>query len=273
MNWLRATLAGISQIFFLSNPWSGLAFLLAVLWTSPLMAAGLLLGVVSANLAARLAGFPVADIQQGLFGFNAGLVGLLLSLCYTPSLLLVLGIVSGAVASALLFQLLRSLWGIPLFTAPFNLIMLPWLYLTQVSPLDLPVDPIPLLSGVSQVLFVSDPVAAILVSLVLIFHGVPLLLWALGGSLTGIVVGILFGLDPGSLAFGVAGFNPVLAAIGLYHFRLGWGWILVGMLIAAVAGAGLMAAGLPALTAPFVTSCWLILLMNYLHRTASRKAC
>ncbi|WP_409526574.1 urea transporter [Nitrincola sp. MINF-07-Sa-05] len=264
---MRATLAGISQIFFLSNPWSGLAFLLAVLWASPVMVIGMLLGVSSANLTARLAGFSISDIEQGLFGYNAGLVGLLLGLCYEPSLLLALGIVSGAIACTLLFQGLRSVWAIPLFTAPFNLLMLPWLFLTQTTPLDLPVDPIPLLSGVSQVLFVSDPISAVVVTLVLLLQGVPFLLWALGGSLVGIVAGILFGLDPGSLTFGIAGFNPVLAAIALYHHQLSWRWILAGMLLAATAGAGLMAAGLPALTAPFVISCWLILLLERRRRT------
>ena len=116
-DWATALLNGFSQIFLQRHPLCGLLCLLAILFTAPALLGGALLGGVAGLLTAQRRGYAKADRQAGLFSYNGVLLGLLLSL-YFPWSALLLTPVSAAI-------------GLPTLTAPF--ILSCWLIRTVVQ--------------------------------------------------------------------------------------------------------------------------------------------
>lgn len=69
-------LRGVGQVMFQPHVGTGLCFLAGIAAASPLMLAGAILGAVLGPLVAYFLGFDRGKIEQGLYGFNATLVGL-----------------------------------------------------------------------------------------------------------------------------------------------------------------------------------------------------
>ena len=114
-------LRGIGQVVLQGNAVSGLLMLAAILadsWQAGLLALG---GCLVGTLTACLLRCDEADIRQGLYGFNATLVGLAAAvfLRFSPAGLLVAALFAAlsAVVTRLFFMQKR----VPAFTAPFIL--------------------------------------------------------------------------------------------------------------------------------------------------------
>lgn len=260
---LSAMLAGISQIYFVNHPLAGLLMLLAVAWVSPWMALLMVLTVATATLLARWRGWEPAAWRDGLFGFNAGLVGLVIGLLAPPGPGWLALAVLGGMLCTVLYAGLRRLAGIPWYTLPFNLLVLPVLYLYGSRLVEVPEGHQFALSAVGQVVFLPDSLSALLICAALLLAGTGLLAWAvIGGVLTSLVA---WGLGVGTdvITFGLAGYNGVLAAIALYWHRLPVVWIVAGVTIAGLMSGMLLLLGLPMLTLPFIFSCWLCLALRH----------
>lgn len=76
LEWLAAPFAGISQVFVLNNPLSGLAVLVAIGITSYTDAAVCLLGSLIGIAVALAVSAPASDICAGLWGYNPALTAL-----------------------------------------------------------------------------------------------------------------------------------------------------------------------------------------------------
>ncbi|MDF5808934.1 urea transporter [Pseudomonas aeruginosa] len=75
LNASRILLRGISQVFLQGDPRLGLACLLAIAVGAPPLLAGALLGGALGPLLARLLRCADSDIEAGLSGYNAVLIG------------------------------------------------------------------------------------------------------------------------------------------------------------------------------------------------------
>ncbi|MDH4873883.1 urea transporter [Pseudomonas sp. BN515] len=274
-SWASAQLNGFSQIFLQRHPGCGALILLAIAVGAPSLLGGALLGGATAWLTAVRRRYAPEDIEAGLYGYNGVLLGLLLSVRFEPSLYLALLIFCAAGLSSLLLNALlkavRQRNWLPAYTSPF--VGLGWLLLALGGPLELTpsptaaatlqpgwVDtPLALVRGIGQVIFLDQPFAGGLVLAALFLAGWRVALWALLGSATALILALLHGMPMQAVLGGLFSLNGALIALALgKDLRRPW-CALAGVLLGVVLQPGFGAIGLPAMTAPFILACWLVL--------------
>ena len=146
--------------------------MLALASGAPALLVGAQSGVLVAHLGATWLGYPQADRDDGLYGYNAALLGALLvtQLGLSGASLVLVGV--AALAScplqAWLLARLRHNGGLPGFTLPFVLIGL--LALLCIAPMSVSSPDVPApdattlrdawLLGIGQVVFLHQPLAA-----------------------------------------------------------------------------------------------------------------
>ncbi|MFK7667939.1 urea transporter [Pseudomonas lundensis] len=269
-DWATALCNGFSQIFLQRHPLCGVLCLLAILVSAPSLLGGALLGGVSGLLTAQRRGYPKAERQAGLYSYNGVLLGLLLSHQLPWSAMLPLLIIASAGLSTMLVHqwLKRASNGNTLmaYTAPF--VGLGWLLLSFNPAPPASAWPPPelngltlaqgLLTGIGQVMLLQSPLAGLLIVTGLWLSSRRAALWALTGALAGVGFSLLQH-DPATALSGLGGYNAALAALALCQ-RTRHPWQpLAGILLALMLTPGFSALGLPALTAPFILSSWLVL--------------
>lgn len=281
-----ALLNGFSQIFLQANPGCGLLVLLAIAIGAPQLLGGALLGCLSSTLTAQRRGYAKADIDLGLYGYNGVLLGMLISLQFAWSALLPLLIIVSSGASNLLLaawmQRMRERQWLPAFTFPF--VGLSWLLLWLAPVLQLELQPavaspaqpldwwaslIAMARGLGQVIFLDQPLAGVFLLIGLLLADRRAACWALLGSTGGLALALYQGLPQHSALTGLYGYNAALAAIALsqVHRRP---WLpLLGIALALVLQPGFSTLGLPALTMPFILTCWLVSATQRLLRKAA----
>ncbi len=270
---LHSLLNGFSQIVLQTHAGCGLLVLLAIAIGAPQLLGGALLGGLSSSLTARWRGYPGADIAMGLYGYNGILLGLLLSLTIDWSALLALLIITSAGLSSLLLgpwmRRMREQQWLPAFTFPF--VALGWLLLWLTTPLHVQAEVASAqasldwlasldatVRGLGQVIFLDHPLAGLCLFIGLWLADRRAACWALLGSAGGLVLALYQGWPAQGASAGLYGYNAALAAIALsqVHRRP---WLpLLGIVLALLLQPGFSALGLPALTMPFMLSCWLI---------------
>src|SRR5690606_23809000 len=108
--------------------WTGLFFLFGILLGSWQMGIGVLLAVATGSLTARLLNYDKEEIQSGLYGFSAALVGVAFICFYQPTPVVWIALVFGSALASVL-QHLFIVKKIPAFTLPF--ILVTWLFLSS----------------------------------------------------------------------------------------------------------------------------------------------
>ncbi|SDH89909.1 urea transporter [Pseudomonas panipatensis] len=283
--WLR----GFSQIFLQSNAPFGLLCLAAIGAGAPSLLPGALLGASAGPLLARLLRAEPADIDAGFYGYNAVLLGLLLPCHFAWSPALALLILAASLASValqrLLLRLARARRGLPPYTLAF--ILLGWALPPLGELLQLaPATPAtaaalagaqPDLLGASlrafgQVMFLDAPLAGALLWFGLLLGSPRVACWALFGAVVALPVALLAGLPPAPLYSGLLGMNSALAALALAQRQPAPCWPALGSALALLLQLGFAAAGLPALTAPFVLACLLLIASERLLRPLPLRA-
>lgn len=304
-SFLDASLRGVGQVFLQNHPLTGAFFLLAVLANSllsaaPLAAAGVsafwlfagaVLGTVVGTGVAMLLRRDPREIGDGLYGYNGTLVGIAVPFFFQAgAAMLPVILAATALSTGIMVFLSRLLgrWRLPALTAPF--VLTTWLVLAVVShvgglqpssympsaslahlPSLAPLTPLELgeglLSGEGQVMLQGHWISGILIAVGLLSNSRRAFVFALAGSLLGLLLGMLEGADPASLMAGLHGFNPVLTGIALgcvFPARHAGFWALLGMgatfVLALLLSYAFHPTGLPVLTAPFVLTTWLFLL-------------
>lgn len=290
-SWASAQLNGFSQIFLQRHPGCGALILFAIAVGAPSLLGGALLGGATAWLTAVRRRYAREDIEAGFYGYNGVLLGLLLSVRFEPSLYLALLIFCASGLSTLLLNALlkavRQRNWLPAYTSPF--VGIGWLLLALGGPLELTpsslaavslqldwIDtPLALVRGIGQVIFLDQPVAGALVLGALFLAGWRVALWALLGSLVALVLALLLGMPEQAALGGLFSLNGALIALALgKSFRRPW-CALAGIALGVVLQPGFAAVGLPAMTAPFILACWLVLaakrLLGMAQPAASRS--
>ncbi|AZF10022.1 Eukaryotic-type low-affinity urea transporter [Pseudomonas sp. R2-37-08W] len=274
-DWAEALLNGFSQIFLQRHPLCGLLCLLAILIGAPALLGGALLGGVAGLLTAQRRGYPKAERQAGLYSYNGVLLGLLISQHFAWSALVPpLILACGGVSAMLVRQWLKYAAqprDLPAYTAPF--VGLGWLLLGTMAPATLALiepDTLTVLAapftGLAQVLLLDQPLAGALIAVGVLLADRRAAVWSLLGAIAGVLVALLLGETSGAL-LGLHSYNPALAALALSQARRQPWLPLLGIGLAILLTPGFAALHLPALTAPFILSCWLVRASQRMLRT------
>lgn len=277
-----AVLNGFSQIFLQAHPACGLLVLLAIGVHAADLMTGALLGALVGTFSAAALGYRQADIDIGLYGYNAALLGLLLTLLLGLSVfslgLIVLGSVIANLLQVRLMTAMRERNWLPGFTLPF--ILLGWLALALVGALDLmgPVQPeaplqmdgsgllFAVASGIGQVIFLNQPLAGLLLLVAVWLADRRAAAWMLCGSAVGMIMGLFIGAPEQQVLAGLTGYNPALAALAVSQVQRSWLAPLLAIIAAVLFRLVFDQLGLPPLTMPFILACWVVALGSRWYR-------
>jgi urea transporter len=299
VGFIEYCLRGVGQVVFMNSPITGLFILVAAWIYDPWFGFGGTVGVVASTLAAHALSFDRDAIRAGLFGFNGVLVGLALSLFLSPTwdpLVIVWMIVLSGVSTVLMgafAAVFGGAWGVPPFTLAFNtttlLFLITGLHVAHgrlgvgVAPA-LPAssaaevqtalrssadavgstDAMAIVNavfrGIGQLFFLNSILAGVMIIIGIVFCSRIAAIFALVGSIVGMLTGLALGADGVAIYNGLWGFNSFDAALAIagVFYVLTWRTALLGVACAAFTALlfGAIAAvftpwGLPALTLPF----------------------
>ena len=300
LRFVDINLRGIAQVMLQNNPLTGLLFLAALAWGAlaagaPEVLFGGLLALITATLTAMWLRVDPGALGDGLYGYNAVLVGLALPTFLQPSPLLwgyvVLGGAVSVVATLATAGLVRT-WQLSALTFPFVIVTWALLlaafafagigggvppYAGDVAPLEPtasnPLDPAAFMAGVflsiSQVFLKASALSALLFLAGLAVNSMAAAVFAVAAALLSVSTAHLLGAESDLVSAGLLGFSPVLTAItvGTVFYAPSLRVALYAALatvftvvVQAAMNVAFAPLGVPALTAPFVLTAWLFLL-------------
>jgi len=265
-------LRGMGQIMLQDSALTGALFLLGILANSWQMFLAALLGVLSGTAAAYLLKYSKEDIAHGLYGFNAALVGVGLLFFFQSSITLILLIIAGSALSTVIMNFMHRRKMSP-YTFPF--ILSTWLIIALVgangilpqqpsSPLPLSLDLLSALSmGASQVMFQASIITGIIFFAAIAANSRANFLYALLGSLAGMLIALALSFPLGLISIGTYGYNGVLCGAAFAGRKKHAPLLAVAAVaISVIILYGFQAASIPALTAPFVFATWMVLSLS-----------
>lgn len=288
---------GIGQVFFQENALTGVLFLIGIAISSPVMAAGALVGAIIGPLTARAMKFDAGEISAGIFGFNSTLVGIATLFFFQPSVMSVGILVVGCVLTTIVTRGMRGYVPFPTYTTPF--VVTTWAIYFLGKGLHLaPVEPGPpsevaaryldaVAHGIGQVMFQGNFWTGLFFLVGIAISDWRHAAWVLAGSVLGMamasyhVTPTIRALDVERLvemaqveviALGLYGYNATLAAVALYLWRRSLIPPLLGILLSVPIAEIVPLFGLPALTAPFVLATWAVLLLGWIETKLAVKA-
>ncbi|MGE4470695.1 MAG: urea transporter [Desulfovibrio sp.] len=290
----EVVLRGCGQVMFQNNPITGLLFFVGMFYNSWELGLCALVGTIVSTGLAMLLGADRGAVEAGLFGFNGTLAGVALPFyfVFSPELLLYV-VLNAALATIIMAALMNFLgrWGVPALTAPF--VLATWTLMFCASqfgalhtgPLlaaSIP-DPAAMVQGVDaniqtlwegvtkgvgEVMFQDNIVTGIIFVVAILVNSRISALFAVIGSLVGLLTAMLLQSPETPLRLGLYGYNSVLCGIalgGVFYF-LNWktflyalGCMIVGAIATASITVMLAPVGMPALTWPFIIVTWFFL--------------
>lgn len=284
---MKSVLRGVGQVMFQNNALTGLLFLCGIFYQSPRYGFATLAGALISTATAHLFKMDLEQKRNGLFGFNGALVSLSLIYFLETSFSTWCFALLAAATSTLVMHLFSNILSkkkLPTLTAPFVVTTLVFLTVnTQFSlitlathsvmtPYDNTLGLLTLLEGavkgISQVFFQDNMISGLLMLLGLLINSRSAFLWAIIGSLTGLMTGLCLGTSQDLLGAGVYSFNGALTALALGSVFLSAHWKNYLLTLAAIVLTTLtfvgtsilfLPLGLPVMTLPFVLITWFFL--------------
>ncbi|MBI9079953.1 MAG: urea transporter [Pseudodesulfovibrio sp.] len=287
-------LRGCGQVMFQNNPVTGCIFFIGIFYNSWELGICAVLGTAAATLTAIVLGAEKGLIRAGLFGFNGTLAGIALPFyfIYSPDLLIYV-VINAALSTIIMSALMNFLgkWGMPALTAPF--VLATWVLMFCASKFgflqagsllatSIP-DPHSMIEvgtisaatfmdgvtkGIGEVMFEDNVVTGIIFVIAILINSRISALFAVFGSLIGLLTALVMQSPEAPLRLGLYGYNSVLCAIalgGLFYY-LNWKTFLYAtfcMIIGSIAQASisvlLAPIGMPSLTWPFVIVTWMFM--------------
>jgi urea transporter len=274
-DWTKITLRGIGQVMFQGHALSGLLFLVGIACASPLMAVGGLVGAAIGTATAHFLKYDPAEVRDGIYGFNATLVGVAVFFFFKPVALAFILLVVGTAVSSVVTMLTRRYLPFPTYTTPF--IVTTWVLVWIGSPLGVPrvtTPPSPssfdlvaaLSEGLSEVFLQANPVTGVFFLAALAVSNWRHAVLGFLGSVIGMLVALYHQDLAGNISIGLYGYNAALAAIALYLWRKSLLIPLLGIIVSTPITEFFPMTGLPTLTAPFVLACWLVMAVGALEK-------
>lgn len=285
MTWPRSLLAaltGVGQIMFQDCALTGLFFLIGLAVVSPIMAAGAAAGAIVGTVTASLLKYDAGEIRDGLYGYNASLVGTALLALHRPGPITFLLGFAGSVASTLLTHVMRRHLPVPAYTAPF--VVTTWLahYValtfndpgvvnsTALVPSKTLAIEAAVVRGVSEVMFQTNLLTGVLFIVGILLCSWKGAAWAVVGSLLGLLMGMENKDSDQDLALGIYGYNAALTAMALALYRRSVLLPIVGAVLSVPITEKFPLIGLATLTAPFVLSSWVVISLDQFDAALDR---
>ncbi len=280
----KTLLLGFSQVFLLQSALSGALILVGLLCNSWQLALLALLGCLVSRSVASLWRDTEQEIADRLYGFNGTLVGIAIGVYWEISWLSILLLVVGAALSTWLARALRRHAQLPGLTAPFIIAVWVLLLLSMLAPermglLDTATqleEGVPLWrmlgvalgDSVGQVMFQANVLTGLFFFLAIVWESRRKALYTLLGALIPMLA-IPF-IPEAVWREGLLGYNAVLCAIyWAGTAERSWLYALLSVVLSVLLELLALYAGLIPLTAPFVLSVWLILLLKYWMRSTA----
>ena len=285
----NAVLRGIGQVFFQESELTGLLFVIGLAISSPLMALGAVVGSVIGLATARTLKYDEAETNAGIYGFNSTLVGIATLFFFNPSLVSVVLLLVGCVVAAVVTWCMRRWLPFPTYTTPF--IVTTWgVYFIGRALGAVHVDPGPALQnvgivsviahGIGQVMFQGNLWTGLFFLVGIAVNDRVHAIWVLLGSVVGMLVAsyhatagssalhierLLEHVHSDNIALGLYGYNATLTAVALYLWRKSVIPPLLGIILSVPVTELIPILGLPALTAPFVLTTWLVMVFGWIE--------
>lgn len=268
-------LNGLSQVVLQCHWGAGICIFIGILYNSFAMAAGVGVGVVSSTGMAVLLKYDRGKINHGIYGFNGALVGLGLINFYELTVAVFLLIIAGASVSTLIMRDMERR-GLAPYTFPFVATM--WLIMALVSyfpfmsrkavhvSIASQIDVLSSLGmGFGQIMFQENAISGLLFFMAIALGSKRSAIYALMGVFIGAAFSIIWSLPLNLINLGIYGFNAALCGIVFALSRSEYRFFLAitSMLISIGLMYGMSSVlHLPALTAPFVFSTWMLTKMS-----------
>lgn len=237
-------LKGIGQIMLQENRWTGLLFLIGIFMGSWQCGVAVLISTAAGTFTAMTLKYDKSQINAGLYGFSAALVGVALAFLFDTTILIwVLIILGGALAAVIQHFFIQK--KIPVFTFPF--IVITWIlvfalhHFTHIPPsamLGAEVIPtkyddlLTCTNGFGEVIFQGGVLSGIIFFLAVFISSPVAALYGLAASILGAVLSQWNGEPVKEIHMGLFGFNAVLSAIVFSGVKKTDGlWVLIAVLI------------------------------------------
>lgn len=273
-------LKGIGQIMLQENRWTGLLFLIGIFIGSWESGIAVLASTSIGTLTAMKLKYDKSEINAGLYGFSAALVGVALSFIFKCTLVIwILIVVGGALAAIIQHFFIRK--KIPVFTFPFIIVI--WIsvfmlhHFTHIPPSELISakaenlnydDIITPINAFGEVIFQGGMLSAAIFFIGVFISSPAAALYGFIGSVVGAYLSHINGEPAEQIHMGLFGFNAVLSAIVFSGFKKTDGlWVLISVIITVGIDDFLIDHNIlnevgGVLTFPFVAGTWMTLLIQ-----------
>lgn len=266
----KAFFRGFSQIMLQENGFTGLLFLLAIYYDSTDMVLAASLSNVVAILTAKVLKYKRENIEKGLYGFNACLIGVALTFYFQQSLALCILIIVASIISTIIME-----WAIkrelPAYTFPF--VLLTWISLLTMSFFSVAIkiesnhsiDSVELddflIQGhaFGQVIFQGSFFAGVIFFLGVFINRPLQALYGFVAVIISVYISHSSHASNALITEGVFSFNAVLCGIAMGEDKVRAGiYVLISVIIATYFDIYLINQGWLTLTFPFVFAMWMM---------------
>ena len=285
MKLIKTTLVGIGQIFLQDNGWSGLLITIGMFFSHWTLGVTCFLGALIGTLTAKGLKAKDADIEFGLYGFNASLAYMCVMFTFATNdahatwtaaspLLWVLGAVAAVIATVIMHVFVTKGW--TAFTFPFVVTcwVLCWAFakynvlgLEQTTPalpdytgtIDAITTPF---YGWAEVNFGANFLTGVFIFLGLAISSPSVAMWGTAAAtLGGLFAHYVLGIDANVLANGLYSFSPILVACAFVTksgvSRADFVYIVVGVLLAVLIHYG-VSQFMATYTIGFIVATWIM---------------
>lgn len=280
---IRIVLRGVGQVVFQENSYSGVLMLVGIFCCSYMAALVALGATISSTLMAHVLRYSRDAIRRGLYGFNGTLVGIAL-VCFIPSWpFVLLLLIPAAACSTLVAGWMSRQRMLPTLTAPF--VALTWLILavrplffnSLASSADGVVEHMRLLDAISfsygQIMLQGESLATgAFIFIAILVNSWKMAVQSLVASVVSLSVLFIPSISMEAVNNGLYGYNTILAFLAIasvVKVYYGASYLAVLALVLSIAFQYIgLRFGLSTLTAPFVLSVWVTMLID---RALSRR--
>lgn len=275
-------LKGIGQIMLQDSTWTGLFFLAGIFCGSITMGIAAILAVATGTYTAKLLKYNAGEINAGIYGFSAALVGVGLIVFFQPTVMIWGAIIVGSILATII-QHLFIVKKIPAFTFPFILVTWLFLFISHHFPFlaapssavgdtapNTKFSTLPLAFG--QVIFQGSIWSGLLFFAgVLVKRPIAAIYALVAAALSGFVAYEL-GEPAKDIYLGILSYNAVLCAIAFAgkkseDFIMAFLAVVLSVLIMIQ----MRNMNLPALTFPFVLASWVVLIIKVVKQKVQFK--
>lgn len=266
-------LKGSSQIMLQENAFTGFLFFMGIFYGSITMGFGALLAGISGTLTAILLKFNPLEINRGLYGFSAILVGVGVFVFLKPVVMSWFILVTGACLASILQNIFIKR-NIPVFTLPFVLITWLIIYVSNVFFTEIMIEPsmnlinsvnyfmIPF-KGYGQVIFQENFVSGLLFFLAVLMNSRIAAFYGLAGGVLSAFMVSFFSMPIEDIGLGLFSFNAVLCAITFSGNKIKDGlWSITSVILSVATSLIMFHFHLISLTFPFVLASCITLLFK-----------